>query len=257
MARITFASAQELRQRIEEEFINSQTVHPVIAAIVAGKATKEQVRGFCKQMWAVPKYNLAVAGGKISQLQPLPDDPHGMGTPYDLKVVKHFLNIIVDEAGTEVFPQAPTHGHYELYLRFAEGLGISREEMERVDFFLPKVVVALQSWVDMARKLPLIESAIGMNWINEIRFSRIGTLLEPALRKHYGLSKEEAEFWYAHGEQDKVHSSIGPYLVERYATTPEIRERVWLAAKRGTGVMLSILDAVWESYFVSDHRQTS
>jgi hypothetical protein len=29
----------------------------------------------------------------------------------------------------------------------------------------------------MARDLPLIESAIGMNWINEIRFSKMGSVL--------------------------------------------------------------------------------
>lgn len=252
MERAAFSSPQELRRRIEEEFIDSQPVHQVVGAIIDGKATKEQLQGFCKQMWAIPKYNLAVAGGKVSQLQPLPDDPYGMGAPYDLKVVKHFLHIIVDEAGTEVFPHAPTHGHYELYLRFAEGIGISREEMERVDIFLPKVVVALHSWVDMARSLPLIESAIGMNWINETRFSRICTLLEPALRKHYGLSQDATEFWAAHGEQDKEHSSIGPYLIERYATTPEIRERVWIAAKRGAGVWMSILDAIGETHFAND-----
>ncbi len=252
MVKVLFASPQELRRRIEEEFINSQAIHPVVGAIVDGKATKEQLQGFCKQMWAIPKYNLAVAGGKISQLQPLPDDPYGMGVPYDLKVVKHFCHILIDEAGTEVFPHAPTAGHYELYLRFAEGVGISREEMERVDIFLPKVVVALHSWVDMARSLPLIESAIGMNWINETRFSRICTLLDPALQKHYGLSREAAEFFSAHGEQDKQHSSIGPYLIERYATRPEIRERVWIAAKRGVGVWMSILDATWEAYFPSN-----
>ena len=254
MVKVMFASSQELRQRIEGEFIDGQPVHPVVQAIVDGRATKEQLQGFCKQMWAIPKYNLAVAGGKISQLQPLPDDPYGMGAPYDLKVVKHFCHILIDEAGTEVFSHAPTAGHYELYLRFAEGVGISREEMERVDIFLPKVVVAMDSWIHMARDLPLIESAIGMNWINETRFSRICTLLESALGRHYGLSKEATEFFAAHGEQDKEHSSIGPYLIERYATTPEIRERVWLAAKRGVGVWKTILDATWEAYFANNRR---
>ena len=249
---VHFGSAQELRQRLEEEFINSQVMHPVITAIAEGKATPEQLQGFTKQMWAVPKYNYAVAGGKMSQLQPLPDDPHGMGVAYDMKVVKHFLHIVVDEAGTEVFPEiAPTHGHYELYLRFAEGIGIPRGDMEQVEIFLPKVVVALKSWVDMARNLPLIESAVGMNWINEHRFSNMGILLEQALRKHYGLTKEQVEFWSAHGEQDVHHSSIGPYLIENYATTPAIRERVWVAAKRGVGIWMIILDAVWEEYFAN------
>jgi len=249
MERLKFASAQDLRKRIQDEFIASQTVHPVVGSIIEGKATQDQLRGFGRQMWAIPKYNYAVAGGKVSQLQPLPDDPYGMGVPYDLKVQKHFLNIIIDEAGTEVFPNAPTHGHYELYLRFAEEIGIPREEMERVDIFLPQVVVAMESWVRMARDLPLVESAIGMNWINEIRFSKMGSLIETALKKHYGLSERATEFWSAHGEQDKQHSSIGPYLVEQYATTPDIQERVWIAAKRGAGIWMIILDTIWMEYF--------
>src|SRR5215813_12789556 len=87
-----FTSAQDLRKRIEEEFIDSQTIHPVVQAIADGRATQEQLKGFCRQMWAVPKYNFAVAGGKISQLQPLPDDPLGTGVAYDPKIQRHFLN---------------------------------------------------------------------------------------------------------------------------------------------------------------------
>ena len=256
MERLRFATAQDLRKRIETEFIATQTIHPVVQAIADGRATMDQLRGFCKEMWAIPKYNFAVAGGKVSQLQPLIDDPHGTGVPYDEKIQKHFLHIVVDEAGTEIFGNAaPTSGHYELYLRFAEGLGIPREEMERVDIFLPQVVVALDSWVRMAREMPLIESAVGMNWINETRMSRMGILIEKALKKHYGLPERATEFWYAHGEQDKEHSSIGPYLVETYATTPEIQERVWMAAKRGVGIWLIILDATWAEYF-SDAKRT-
>jgi hypothetical protein len=41
-------------------------------------------------------------------------------------------------------------------------------------------------------------------------------------------------------------------LIERYATRPEIRERVWIAAKRGAGVWMTILDATWEAYFADD-----
>ena len=246
-----FASAQDLRKRIEEEFIDSQSIHPVVQAIADGSATQEQLKGFCRQMWAVPKYNFAVAGGKISQLQPLPDDPLGTGVPYDPKIQRHFLNIIIDEAGTEFFRNAPTSGHYELYLRFAEGLGIPREEMESTDSFLPQVMVALTSWVGMARDLPLVESAIGMNWINETRFSRMGTLIEKALKEHYKLPERATEFWSAHGEQDKHHSSIGPYLVEKYATTPDLQERVWTAARRGVGIWLIIQDATWQHYFAN------
>ena len=248
MAKVTFSSPQELIRRIEETFIKPGW-GPLIQEIIDGKATRGQLQLFCKQFWAIPKYNLAVCGGKISQLQPLPDDPYGMGEPYDLEVVKHFCHILIDEAGTEVFPNhSPSRGHYELYLRFAEGLGIPRKEMERVDIFLPKVVVALHSWVDMARNLPLIESAIGMNWINETKSSRIGIALEPALRNRYGLTKEATEFWYAHGEQDKEHSTIGPYLIEKYVTTPELQERVWLAAKRGSAIIPTVMEAVSERW---------
>ena len=246
-----FASPQELRDRIEQTFIGapSNRFHPVIQKIVDGEATLDHIRGFARQFWAIPKYNLAVCGGKASQLQPLPDMPYGTGQPYDMEVQKHFLHIVLDEAGTEVFPNAPTVSHYELYLRFSDALGIPRSEMERVDLFLPKVIVALHSWVDMARNLPLVESAIGMNWINETRSSRAGMALEPALRKHYGLSKEAAQFWSAHGEQDQEHSAIGPYLIEKYATTLELRERIWIAACRGAAIMQIILDSVWDEYF--------
>ena len=64
-----FASPQELRDRIEQTFIGapSNRFHPVIQKIVDGEATLDQVRGFARQFWAIPKYNLAVCGGKASR----------------------------------------------------------------------------------------------------------------------------------------------------------------------------------------------
>jgi hypothetical protein len=45
MVKVMFASSQELRRRIEEEFIDAQPIHPVVGAIIDGKATKEQLQG--------------------------------------------------------------------------------------------------------------------------------------------------------------------------------------------------------------------
>lgn len=249
-----FKTPQALKEAIEETFINAKPElheHRVIQTIAEGRATKPQLRGFAQQFWCLERFNLAITGAKVSALQPLPEVTLGVGKPYDDHVKRHFIGALIDEAGTDYIPFARAGGHYELYLQFAEACGVPRSEMERADIFLPKILIPMHSFVDMARNMSLVESGVGMNWLNETRFSRLGMLMEPALQKHYGFSKEQSAYWYTHGEQDQEHSSIGPYLIEHYAMNDEIRERVWLAAARGHGIMPQMLDAIWEAYFAN------
>ena len=79
-----------------------------------------------------------------------------------------------------------------------------------------------------------------------------GIALGAALQKYYGLSREGAMFFIVHGEEDKEHSKIGEYLIEKYATTPELRRRVWLAARRGLGVFNNLFDGIWEAWGVGE-----
>lgn len=221
--------------------------HPLIDAIASGTATREHLYWFCTQMWAVPKYNLWVAGSKVAQLQPLPPSTMGLGQPYDDKVVQHFSEIFVDEVGNTILPSSPTLGHYEIYLRFSDALGIPREQMEGMDLFLPTTLVACHDWLHMASQLPLIESSIGMNMVNETGLGNGGAKIAQALREHYQLDEDGVMFFVVHGEEDKEHSAIGPYLIEQYANTEEIRHRIWIAARRGYGVWKIIVDAAWEA----------
>src|SRR5882724_11724607 len=119
-----FNSPRDLIQRIDREV---KARHPFLhhrffAELKEGAISRDELTIFATQLWGIPKYNYAVAGGKISQLQPLSQFPLGMGQPYDLKVIRHFVHILVDEVGTEVLDISPTEGHYGLYLRFSDAL---------------------------------------------------------------------------------------------------------------------------------------
>ncbi|MHB8621270.1 MAG: TenA family transcriptional regulator [Chloroflexota bacterium] len=251
----TFESPQHLIKRIKDEVEARHPFmhHPFFAELRGGKISREELAIFAKQLWGIPKYNYAVAGGKISQLQPLPQFPLGMGKPYDLHVMKHFVEILVDEVGKEVLEYSPTGGHYELYLQFTDALGIPREEMESMDIFYPRTLHFINDWVNTARTLPLIESAISMNFVNEMGFSAMGIALHEALTEHYGFTDEQVAFFSVHGVEDAHHSSIGEYLIETYATTADMQHRVWLAALRGIGMYSPIIDGVWE--VIQEQRQ--
>jgi pyrroloquinoline quinone (PQQ) biosynthesis protein C len=230
----------------EIETKHAHLAHPLMRVITSGQAKRELLQEYCKQNWAIPKYNIAVNAGKLSQTQPLPDDHQGLFGPYDFKIMKHFAEIVVDELGSEILPFARERGHYDLYLRWAEALGISREEMESPDIFLPKTLIVLNDWVRMARELPLVQSAIGMNYSNERASAYRGKLLFRVFQEKYGLHAEDLGFFAAHGEQDEQHSSIGPYIFEKYAEhDAELQHRIWLTAQRGLGMFWTIYDAVW------------
>ena len=230
----------------EIETKHAHRAHPLMRVITSGKASRELLQEYCKQNWAIPKYNIAVNAGKLSQTQPIPRDYLGLQAPYDSKILKHFAEIIVDELGSEVLPFAKEPGHYELYVRWALSLGISRKEMESLDIFLPQTLIVLNDWVRLAKETPLVESSIGQNYANEKASSYRGKLLYRVLQEKYGFSAHDVAFFAAHGEQDEGHSSIGPVMFERYAlNNAELQHRIWLTAQRGLGMFWTIYDAVW------------
>jgi pyrroloquinoline quinone (PQQ) biosynthesis protein C len=237
-----------LDREIEQK--HAHFAHPLIGIITAGEASREVLQEYCRQNWAIPKYNIAVNAGKLSQVQPAPGDFLGDRGGYDEHIVKHFANIIVDELGSEILPFARERGHYELYIRWAAALGIPRQDMEGLDIFFSQTLIVLNDWVRMARELPLVESCIGMNYCNERASSHRGLLLYRVLQEKYGMKAEDVEFFRAHGEQDAEHSSIGPYVFEKYALgDAHLQHRIWIAAQRGLGMFWTIYDAVWNKCY--------
>jgi pyrroloquinoline quinone (PQQ) biosynthesis protein C len=66
--------------------------------------------------------------------------------------------------------------------------------------------------------------------------------------KHYGCTREQAEWWFEHGTVDMEHAALGQDIVDRYATTPFLQKRAEEAAWLSVELWLRQWDAIVAKY---------
>jgi len=110
--------------------------------------------------------------------------------------------------------------HPELFLDFAEGVGVPREETRRATP-LP-ATAALVHWFEYSTKiLPFHEGVAAINLAAEGQVVGAFGPFARALQRHYGLSATAVAFWDVHELADAEHSDVGDHIVIRFADTPE------------------------------------
>jgi hypothetical protein len=72
--------------------------------------------------------------------------------------------------------------------------------------------------------------------------------LGDAFVKHYGCSKDDAEWWFEHGTVDMEHAKMGVDIIDRYATTPALQRRAREAAWLSLQLWLRQWDAIYQTY---------
>jgi pyrroloquinoline-quinone synthase len=108
--------------------------------------------------------------------------------------------------------------HPELFIRFGEALGLSREQL--TDGKALPATASLIHWFELStRQRSFLEGAAAINLGAFGPFAR-------ALEKHYGLGREAVAFWDVHEIADREHSDVGDHIVVRFADTPEKQDAV-------------------------------
>ena len=140
-----------------------------------------------------------------------------------------FDNLVEEERG--LF--SGTEGHLILLRRYANALGITQEDWDKVANDLSLETRAMM-WFEHARAHTgpwyVWFSAVGIGEEAQVPHY-FGTVAE-ASRKHYGVTKEEdLTFWTVHISVDEGHGDVTENLVSRYVKTPEqeaeVREAVY------------------------------
>ena len=147
-------------------------------------------------------------------------------------------NLNHEESGPE--------NHPELWLRFAETVGATRES------------VAEAVWNDQTRDcVDSFECLTEGDWVSGLAALYAYEAQQPAvakakiegLKKHYGLDSREAlGFFEAHEETDVWHSeSEKKILIDQVARAPELKEEVKTAVSRACDALNGLLDGVCEA----------
>lgn len=133
--------------------------------------------------------------------------------------------------------------HAELWLRFAEGIGVDRDDVKSA----PRNE-ATQALVDMyselCREAPVAEGVAALyayeRQVPEVAGSKID-----GLKKHYGIEDERTlEFFVLHGELDKEHSGAEREMLRSLIADSADPDGIERATDRATQAWWDFLTAV-------------
>jgi pyrroloquinoline-quinone synthase len=157
--------------------------------------------------------------------------------PANDKYRRMILDQLVEEAGD---PKGKTTGHPELWLRFCEGLGLSRSEVQNAPM-LPSTMVAIDDFLYTNRVNTFYVSAAGSSEPPNVELC---ARLLPSFRTHYHVDEGHLEYYSLHVVADVEHSEWIGQIVAGFAKTPEIRKQMWDQMMRGFSIHALLVDGV-------------
>jgi pyrroloquinoline-quinone synthase len=145
------------------------------------------------------------------------------------------LDQLVEEAGD---PKGKEPGHPELWLRFCEGIGLSRAKVLEATV-LPSTLVAMDDFLYINRESPFYVSAGGSSEPPNVELC---ARLLPSFRDHYHVDDAHLTYYTLHVTADEDHSRWVGEMVAAFASTPEIRRQMWDAMLRGFALHRLLVD---------------
>lgn len=144
-------------------------------------------------------------------------------------------NLIEEERGDE--------NHPELWLRFGEGVGSSREEIERAQP-LPETRALVETFRDATSKRSFAEACAAL-YVYESQVPEVAKTKIAGLKQFYGLDDPRGlQFFEVHIGADEIHAEVGAAMVRRHAADAPSREAVLRTAGDCAGALWGFLDGV-------------
>ena len=197
--------------------------HPFYQAWQRGELTIDALRHYAKQYYhhvlAFPQYVSAAHAT-------CPDQ----GDRREL-----LENLIEEERGDE--------NHPELWLRFGEALGLSRDDIIDSEP-LPETLDLVNTYRDTTRHGSFAQAATAL-YCYESQVPEIAKTKIAGLRQFYGIDGQRGlQFFTVHIGADEWHAEVGRAFVDRYGGTSEEQAGVLDAARRSLQALWGFLDGV-------------
>lgn len=206
---------------------HSMLEHPFYKTWNAGGLSKETLREYAKQYYAhvrfFPRY--------VSAAHAACDD---------IRVRQLLLENLIDEDRGE-------GNHPELWMRFADGLGVDRDEV-RDARLLPKTRASVGEMVRLTRSENFRDGLAAL-YAYESQVPMVARTKREGLAAFYGIEDARAvEFFTVHEEADIEHSGVERRLLAAHCRTDEAQERALEAAESAAKALWLFLDGVQEAY---------
>jgi pyrroloquinoline-quinone synthase len=206
---------------------HSMLKHPFYVAWSEGKLSKEVLQEYAKQYYAhvraFPTY--------VSAVHSHCDD---------LETRQLLLeNLVEEEQGAE--------NHPELWLRFAESLGVTREDVKNAEL-LPKTKESVARLKQLTQSADYREGLAAL-YAYESQIPEVAQTKRAGLKEFYGIDDERSvSFFRVHESIDLLHQEVEQRILAKACATPADKERVTAAASAGAEALWSFLDGVHEAY---------
>ena len=198
---------------------------PVVEGVRRGALSREDLL-----RWAVQFFPLIAAIPKVMKAV------HDRATAD----ARDFLKEVVDEEASGV--ESRTKSHPDLFLDFVERLGYPRDAVQRTE--PPKEVADYLAFRWGAiETLPWYLSLVP-NVMGEGEIPRAYRPMIEGFQRHYGLGRDDLQFFTVHEEVDQHHFSAVVRLLARHAVTAEDRRE----ATRIFWTTAELFRRVWDSY---------
>jgi pyrroloquinoline-quinone synthase len=197
--------------------------HPFYQTWSAGGLTLERLRNYAAQYYrqveAFPRY--------LSALHSRCED---------LETRQALLDNLIDE-------ERGPDNHPELWLRFAEGLGASRQSVLAAT--PGEATRALVETFDALARNGSVGAGLAALYVYEAQIPPVAAAKVEGLRQFYAISDERSlSFFTLHQKTDVFHAQTTARLLERHTLTPEQESTAKEGADSALSALWTMLDGV-------------
>lgn len=215
---------QELDALIEER---SLLKHPFYQAWQKGELTRDHLQAYAAQYYhhvlAFPQY--------VSAAHAICPD---QGERQEL-----LENLIEEERGDE--------NHPELWLRFGEGVGATRDGIEAASP-LAQTDRLVSLFRDASGNRSFAEACAAL-YVYESQVPEVAKTKIAGLKQFYGIDDERTlQFFEVHIGADEIHAQVGANMVRNHVTDDASRDAVLRTARECADALWGFLDGVHQTY---------
>ena len=221
-------SSSDFQNALSESVMEfSMLKHPFYVAWTEGKLSKEILADYAKQYYAhvraFPTY--------VSAVHSRCDD---------VALRQELLeNLIEEERGTE--------NHPELWLRFAEGLGASRDDVKSAEL-LPLTAASVERLKALTQSDDYRRGLAAL-YAYESQIPEVARTKREGLKSFYGIDSERAvSFFRVHEDIDVLHQQTAKQILTDQCGTAGEQLAAINAARESAQALWSFLDGVCEAY---------
>lgn len=197
--------------------------HPFYQAWTAGTLTADRLRNYAVQYYrhvaAFPRY----LSGLHSRCE-------------DLETRQLLLENLVDE-------ERGRDNHPELWLQFAEALGLTREKVLDAPP-LPATTALIDTFTHLSRDLP-VAAGLAALYVYETQVAEVASAKLDGLQRFYGITdRAGVEFFTTHRDTDPYHAQAVASLIERHHADSDDDAVPLEAARTALKAVWVLLDSV-------------